>query len=628
MMRSNLYLYTVNLLVVWGSMLLMPSMVFAVDIEETIWGFSNQQVKGKCVPLSLRLSNNTPEVFDETVQLNRMQYGGSKVGAPLYRKVYLPPYSSQWVQFYPYIIDGYQENWSLNWGTGGLEYRNLQRSGNTTAATGPLRVILTSDRGLLQKGARFKRYPEDLFPPFVTATDSLDEVILDHIPRWDLVRRTSFLNWVEQGGVLHLLPDSNGAPLKFTSVLSRLNAPFDHFRIGSGLVIRHNGKLNQLTDQVLNERIEAVRSSEAESLGSDFTDSSPTGAYSGSNESDLYRYGDFNSGILYQLSKLTYPQHNWAIIYIMALIYIFLIFPGCHLFQQRQKTMRYRNSLIFILSSVAVFSIIFWNVGKRGYGEKTTIDSLMVARPLSNNQLDLTCWMNCFVTEGDVYQFSAEGEGIIFTTAQAIEKVRGGIFNGNEGKFVSDIPPFSSRRLLYRVKAPYSDPRFSVIDYQLESVNDEIILSRLRLKTETPLPMGIEKRQLIFGKYVYDLIPSKGQESTELILGKNRELLSSWEKYLDSDLLDASRIRTANSDADKVYIYDSLYNHLILKEFNLLSEHKLQQYQGDRSSLKLFLYGEVPETLKVQSDVQGTQQGHILFVYDLALPVKKNTKHE
>ncbi|WP_298866422.1 hypothetical protein [uncultured Gimesia sp.] len=97
-------------------LLLLPGTLYAMDIEEAIWGFTNQRPTGQCIPLSLLLSNNTPETFDELVQLNRLQYNGTKVGAPLYRRVFLAPYTSQWVQFYPYIIDKQQENWSLNWG--------------------------------------------------------------------------------------------------------------------------------------------------------------------------------------------------------------------------------------------------------------------------------------------------------------------------------------------------------------------------------------------------------------------------------------------------------------------------------------------------------------------------------
>lgn len=628
MFRTYLDYKIINQLLLLFMLLMLPSTVYAIDVEETIWGFNNQPVRGKFVPLSLRLSNNTPEVFDEAVQLNRQQFNGTKVGAPLYKKVYLPPYSSQWVQFYPYIVDGQDEDWSLNWGPGFVQYRSVKRTGGTVTTTGPLRIIIAGSDGLLQGGDSFKKYPEDLFPPFVTATDSLDEVILGHVPRWDVARRVSFMDWLEQGGILHLLPDPSGESLKFTSNLAPLNAPFDHFRVGAGLVIRHNSKLNQLKATTLDERIQAVRDSEAKSLGIYASAPLANESQSSGENYDPYQYGDINSGFLYQLSELTRPTHNWAVIYIMTLFYILLIFPGCYLFQHRKNMMRYRNSLLFLLCTVSLFSIIFWTIGKRGYGEKTTINSVLLAKPLPDNQLDLTCWMNCFVTEGDDYQFTEDGEGAIFSTAQVIERVRGGIFNGNDGRFVSDIPPFSSRRMIYRIKAPYTSPRFSVQDYEIDMENGNVILKQLTLKSETPLPPGLNHRQLLLGKYVYDLIPSSGENPSELSLGKSRELLSAWNRHLDSDLLYASRLRTANSDADIEQVYDGLRTHLILKDLGLLSSEKLQQYQGNSSRLQLFLYGEIPETLKVKTNVQGTQQGRILFAYNLALPEKKNLTND
>lgn len=621
---------TVILTVLFGMLLMLPATVFAIDIEETIWGFSNQPVQNKCVPLSLRISNNTPEVFDKTVQLNRLLFSGSKVGAPLYRKIYLAPYSSQWFQFYPYQVDGQREEWSLNWGPQFLEYRKITRAGNRSEAPTRVRVILSSSNSLLQQGTRFKRFPEELFPPFVTATDSLDEVILDHVPRWDPARRTSFLNWIEQGGVLHLLPDATGENLKFTSTLTKLNSPFEHFRIGAGLVIRHDAKMTELNSTKLNQRIAAVLAVESQALQTGGSNVIPeTTAASQGDMIDEFRYGDVNSGILFQLSELSFPDHNWPIIYLMTLVYIFLIYPGCYLFQQREKKASYRKPLLFLLVTVGLFSLFFWSIGKRGYGEKTTINSLLVARPLSDNQLDLTCWMNCFVTGGGDYKFSAEGEGAIYTTTQFTERVRGGIFNGIDGYFISDIPPFSSRRVMYRVKAPYPTPQITVQEYEFEKNTENVILKKLILKTRTPLPPGIEKRKLIFGKYAYDLVPAAENDSTTLTLDKKRELLSTWNKYLDTDLLQGARFRTASSDQDEIRIYDGLYLHLIMKELNLLSEFRLQQYQGNHSRLQLFLYSEIPEELKIKTDVQGMQQGRVLFAYDLALPEKKNmTNHE
>ncbi|MFH1300952.1 MAG: hypothetical protein ABIK07_07795, partial [Planctomycetota bacterium] len=417
-----------------GIALLLPSSVYALDIEEVIWGFGNQQMKGECVPLSLLLSNNTPEVFDELIQLNRLQFSGSKVGAPLFRKVYLAPYSSQWIQFYPYLIDDGQGEWSLNWGPRFIYSRKISRTGRDSGNSQndeapPARIILTNTTSLSQSGGKFMRYPEELFPPYVTATDSLDEVILDHVPRWDPVRKVSLMDWLFKGGILHLLPDSSGANLNFTTSMAELNTPQDHFRVGSGLVIRHPVTINKLTESQLVSRVLEAHSDEFAAITGATSSNEHKKQPTAQQSDDSSYYDDVNTKLLYSISEMTRPDHNWTIIYVMTVLYIFMIFPGCYLFNKRQKSYHYRNSLLFLLITVALFSTIFWSVGKRGYGETTTINSLIIAQPLKDDQYDLTCWNNAFVTGGAEYQFSSAGDGIIFTTAQEAEKVRGAIFN-------------------------------------------------------------------------------------------------------------------------------------------------------------------------------------------------------
>ncbi len=281
-----------------GIAFLFPSAVFALDIEEAIWGIGSQQTKGECIPLSLLLSNNTPEVFDELVQLNQLQFGSSKVGAPLYRKVYLAPYTSQWVQFYPYILSQRQTDWSLNWGPGNIYSLGISKTGSAPAnvtqeSTENFCVILASIDSLSDSGIQFKRFPEELFPPAVTATDSLDEVILDHVPRWDAARRDSFMDWLYRGGILHLLPNLSGENLSFPASMSELNVPLDHFRAGSGLVIRHQEKLNQLDQARLDSKKQAVQTAELSAI--DVSTEKQKQSMNSKQANDFYGLEDINA---------------------------------------------------------------------------------------------------------------------------------------------------------------------------------------------------------------------------------------------------------------------------------------------------------------------------------------------
>ncbi|QDU11087.1 hypothetical protein V202x_45030 [Gimesia aquarii] len=614
-----------------GLLLCFPSFTFALEIEEVIWGFNNQSTQGKCIPLSLLLSNNTPEVFDELMQLNRQQYNGSKVGAPLFRAVYLAPFSSKWVQFYPYIIDQGQNNWSLNWGPRFIYSRKISSRSNASTmdengGRDSSRIILTGMDALSRSGRHFKQFPEELFPPFVTAADSLDEVILDHVPkRWEAARRGAFMDWLYQGGVLHLLPDSSGDNLVFSDTMNELNAPFEHFRIGSGLVIRHQGDLKQIDKEKIKLEIEKVRATQLSSI--DIPESlqkRKKKPNTNNQTNDDYRYGDTNAGFLQKLSDITRPEHNWELIYVMTILYIFMIYPGCYLYNKRQKG--YRSSLLFLLISVALFSTIFWTIGKRGYGETTTMNSLIIAQPLQDGQYDLTGWVNSFVTDGAEYQFSLTGDGPIYSTAQETEKIKGGIINGVEGKFIADIPPFSDRRFMYRIKSKYKLQDFELID---QKIGTNSILEIIKIRVNSALPENTKRIQALYGRALYDLKQSQEAGSLFLVLGNQRTPLSAWNSKLDSDELYGRQFGYGEEEQDPSKIYDSLYERLVLKNLNIEKPSQLNQYQGDLSHLQLFIYCDLPDEFKLKTNVQGSQQGRVLFTNQLALLEKKdNSKND
>ena len=618
--------YRQLIMVGWAGMfLLFPSCVFALDIEEVIWGFGTQQARGKCVPLSLLLSNNTPEGFDELIQLNRLQFSGSIVGAPLCRKVYLAPYSSQWVQFYPYLIDKGREEWSLNWGPRFIYSRKFASNGsvsdNNQTDEDPLtRIILTSSTSLTQSGGAFKRYPEELFPPAVTATDSLDEVILDHVPRWDAARKVSFMDWLFKGGTLHLLPDPSGTDLNFTTSMAELNIPQDHFRVGSGLVIRHPATIQKLTKKQLVARMLAAHTDEFSTMAAT-TPSTENIQPTTQSENDSYSFGDANADLLQIISEITRPDHNWTIIYAMSVLYIFIIFPGCYLFNKRQKSYHYRNSLLFLLIMVAVFSTVFWRIGKRGYGETTAINSVIIAHPLKDDQCDVTCWNNAFVTDGAKYQFSSSGDGIIFTTAQEAEKVKGAIFNGVEGRFYSDIPPFSSRSFMYRIKAPFKNQNIKVLEYKIGANS---ILESLKLELSPAFPKNPLNLHVLYGRTLYHLSQTQENDRTCWTLHKARTPLTAWQSTMESDSNFARRAVYLEEEKESHEIYELLYRRLVLKELNLIRPGQLRNYQSDKARVKVFLYTALPEELKLKTNVQGAQQGRALFVYDLPLPEQKN----
>src|SRR5581483_5623718 len=90
------------------------------------------------------------------------------------------------------------------------------------------RVILDDPNSVMSKGGQMKFHlPDNLFPPFATATDALQLVILDHVPRWEESRRQAFLDWLYLGGTVVVLHDSSGKFPDFAGPMSILKAPVD-----------------------------------------------------------------------------------------------------------------------------------------------------------------------------------------------------------------------------------------------------------------------------------------------------------------------------------------------------------------------------------------------------------------
>ncbi len=606
-------------------LLLLPGSVFAIDIEEVVWGFNNQQTRNQCIPVSILLRNNTPEAFDEPLQLNRLQFDGSRVGAPLVRKVFLAPFTSQWVQFYPYISNSYQTDWSLNWGPGFLSGKKLTKAENNSNPNSDLsdvrsRIILSRSDGIIRKVGHFKQFPEELFPPSVTATDSLDEIIIGHVPRWDAARKVSFMDWLYQGGIVHLLTDdTTGENLIFTTSMVELNSPLEFFRIGEGLVIRHNLKLSQMTDNVLITAVNKIHEREAENILNhppEVKQSITVNSQYNNNGS-----GDINYNLLHELTELTHPDHNWPLIYLMSLLYLFMIYPGCFLFHKRQKNSRYRNTLLFVLFTIVCFSTIFWSIGKRGYGEKTTMNSLLVATPLPGNYFDTTCWINSFVTDGGLYQFQTTAESSIFTTAQDMERVKGFIANGIDGKIQADIPAFTSRPFMFRAKVLFPKPECEIVDYQL---NRDGNLEDLILKFQPGLPTANSRIQILFREKLYSARQTKEKDGSTFKLNQGGVIpLATWRAKLHDNFGLSTSYPYRNQTKNISEVYNKLYETLVIKSLDLTSEEEVVQFQGHQSRFKLFYYCDIPDEFKLKTDVRGAQQGRILFVYDFALPEKQ-----
>jgi hypothetical protein len=386
----------------------------AVDVVSTRWGFDGKVVVHRFVPLSILVNNPRPEAFDGELVLLRLGNQIEVVDAAVSEAVYVGPFGERWVQFYPYIANP-GESFRL-------EVRVKNRVLTETVIPGarqgwPARVLIEPASRQTRAATPIKRLPDVLFPPFVTATDGLQAVLLDAVPNWDEPRRQAFLDWLSLGGTAFVLQAAGGEFPRFPTNLAMLNGPLDQERYFAGRVIRVAKTRGDLTAEAAEEIFKALpprmvsdtegNLKELSPLDDDETDKAGAVANFG-DPGDPLSVGSFFS----KLKALTKPEHNWPLLHLLFWLYLGLVFPGCYLLGKR--TSDYRIVYVALLAIVAVFSVLFGVVGRRGYGEATTVNSVAIVRELPNGFASIAQWSNAFVTSGGTYRLTHDGQGTLF----------------------------------------------------------------------------------------------------------------------------------------------------------------------------------------------------------------------
>jgi hypothetical protein len=455
----------------------------ALEVRQVVWGFDGKTLPHRINPVSVEIYNPSDKPFEGFLDLHRTIPMVGRVGERNVTPLFLSPRSSKWMQFYVYVGDN--ETWMLSWGAGAKNAFPLP----APTAGAPARVMLTTGAQLTARGPRMKTFPDFLFPPSVTAMDGLHSLVMDlYPPKWEEVRETALLDWVRRGGVLHLLNTPSGKPIEFPQNLSVLNTPLEKFQVGNGLVVRHNITAREVSDEWLNERGYTMP------------------ALSKLDDVNFYGGMRLEDRLLDQVSAFTQPTFQWAMIYLMAFLYVVLIGPVNFVVGRRVRD--YRWSLAFLVGCVALFMFIF-NLLGHGYGNQSAAHTLAYVRPLGDGNADVTQWSNVFAARSGQFELTHRSAHNIYATCQQYEPVNGVTFNGKDGKFVVDIPLNTSRSFLHRGKIKCEAPRVTVREW--DATNH---LRALRLDLKMPEGVQVEDAWVYFNGRIYRLFKEDGQLST------------------------------------------------------------------------------------------------------------------
>lgn len=565
-----------------------------LEIEQMVWGFDGQIVLHRFNPLSVLVFNPSADPFDGRLELRQMMNAGARVGAVLVEPdVYIAPFSRRWVQFYPYAVYEADE-WVLSWGRRSGERIDVPRPQAGQAAW----IVLYDVGDPRRRTVNLKRLRDDLFPPTVAATDGLAVVALAHVPRWESARRQALLDWLHAGGRLHLFQDEGRFP-QFTEELALLNSPLERQRIGAGTVYRHARSLDGINMAFLRR-----------AMGQDTEPAAP-----GQDPNDQYNAWEIDQGFFSTLKGMTRPNHSWGLIHLLSLAYLALVFPGCWLLGGRRRA-DYRLNFAFLIALVALFSWIFSLVGRRGYNEATTVQSVAIARPLAGGGFDLTGWTNAFVTDGDDYRIEHAGTGRLYSTCQAQEAVNGLINNGLDGTFLVDIPPYSSRPFGYRVKGERNPIPVQVEQWPAGETLEGLTVS---LGADLADPSQLIVAAALHRDRYYTVQRENGRYR---LTGPGQPLgqvlrLEQYASFRFGMYYDP----WGNSPPPSAEVlFGELMLPLVARDLGLERQSAVDRFSLADDRVRLFVYAPMPDAFFVKNPAFGRQMGRVLYCFDLFPP--------
>ena len=382
-----------------------------LKVVDHIWGFDGRVQPGQFNPLSILLDNQTNDPIEATASLQRIQGMLNYSGGQYQQDIFIAPTKRLWIQFYPYVSNSYTIEWELTVNDG-YKFKNVKLEEFTQPRPAikldsdqeiqlPQVIILDKSDAMMALPTTVKHLPENIFPPYASATVGLHSVFLDHNPDWELPRQQAFMSWLKMGGRLHLLKDRRDEFPKLSGALADLNQPLSEFNIESGKVTRHSIQREDVTEDLVR------RISRTSVLRDELTDAdqirkvNTPGMYIETEPSSI------DDSMFREMRELTFPEHNWFLIFTLALAYIGLLFPGCYVLSKK-KQYHFLSTYGAIAGLSIVFSVLFLMIGRRGYGESTNIQTMAIARAEDATHWSVFQWNTFFVTAGDNYQAGSD----------------------------------------------------------------------------------------------------------------------------------------------------------------------------------------------------------------------------
>lgn len=570
--------------------ILAPVCGASLVVRDTRWGFDGRAVPDAFNIFSVELINPGRSAFDGTVRLVQDPFG-SKRYTPYEEPCYIAPGGSRWVQFCV-LVEPHGNQWILSWGSGATESMTVRHPDMGAPAC----VLLSNDFGPFVYSG-FRRFPDFLIPPSSAAMAGLDAVLLDHVPRWEPVRRKAFLEWLQAGGTVHILQDERGAYPVFGDDLAPLNSTKARLRVGSGTVLHHPAARPSVTPDYLT-----------------WANAAPPELSQNPN-----RYLRVTDTLTKAYTPLLRPQHRWWLIYIVALLYIVAVSPG--VFLVGRKVRNYRFALLALVGCIVLATGCMHWAGYRSEKESNAVYTMACARPAGVRSFLVTQWVTAFAGRGGGYRFQHQAPHNFYAPATTQDESAGLIRNGRDGSFLAEMPINSFRSFAYRGVLTGDDLNVTVTAWSPKQG-----LPSLRITVPSAFPRDTISLWAVHRGRIQQLdrqgdvlSPRSRQSSSDLGQVLNDKVQSVANMYYDhyySGVARQDRTKLLDDTAERMQY---LLMAVALEGTDQTSYRITRAGSGD-SRLALFVMARCPPGFSVNSAQFPTQHGYVLYHTTLTLP--------
>jgi hypothetical protein len=564
------------------------------------WGFNSTVVPQRINRLAVLVANNTDQPFDGAITLQKEKYDQTRLGARLVQPVYVTPFTRRWVYFYCYNgNDPEQEQWQLQFGRGLLPGSTLKVERAKAAA--PARMFLREAGSVVGRRSRIASFADDEFPTSVTGLDALHSLVMAHAPEWEPARKQALRDWVYRGGVVHLFQDARGNFPAFAGTeLGFLNRSAEVSVFGAGRVVRHAkpGYDASHTD------LEAA--------------GYPAPRLEEKNTSVLY--STIEQSVLLHLKRMILPDHNWGLMFFVAMVYLILVGPLNYVFARRWAN--HYLSLGAFLLCVLIFGLIFMLLGRRGFGEESGISYVTYVEPLDANRSDLTQWTNVFSTKGRTVDFAHGGAHRVFSTCQESEAIPGTIINGVNGVFQVEMPIFSSMSLLVRTAVDGPALSFTA---EGDATSD---VHAVKFRAGEDFPETFHLARMVYRGRIYTL----KKEGDYLVVDPERKDIPV-SRLLDANMRNRiqrigqmnafvnRKVKQENKGLELAQKHEPVFYMLIARVIgsDTLFRRQITDDGLPANQARLFLMAESPDAFHVKSSNFKKQSGVMILHQDILL---------